>query len=257
MEKALTISWIQAPLSWEQPSKNRTFFQKQFADIKADVVLLPEMFSTGFSMQPDQLAETMDGETVSWMKDQAVKWNMAICGSVIIKADGQFYNRLIWANPDASVWIYDKRHLFSYAGEDKVYAAGNERVIWNYKGWKILPQICFDLRFPVWSRNQGDYDLVFYVANWPAKRAFAWKQLLIARAIENQSFVIGVNRVGDDGNQIAHSGDSVALNPLGEVMKASTPNEFEVSTTVITKEELDNVRVRFKFLDERDTFNIL
>jgi len=257
MENTLTISWIQAPLSWEQKADNRAYFQKQFEHVKADVVLLPEMFSTGFSMHPDRLAESMRGETVAWMKEQASKWNIAICGSLIIEENDQFYNRLIWVNTDGSTWTYNKRHLFSYAGEDEVYTAGQERVIWDFKSWKILPQVCFDLRFPVWSRNQEDYDLAFYVANWPSKRSYAWKQLLVARAIENQAFVIGVNRIGNDGNQIAHSGDSMALNPLGEVMVASEPNKATTSTVTLSKKELVKVRERFQFLKERDEFTLL
>ncbi len=257
MQDSLKVSWIQAPLVWENADGNRSFFENEISLIETDVVLLPEMFTTGFSMNPSALAETMDGETIQWMRRLAAQQNCAIAGSVIIREDEQYFNRLVWMNPDGAYWTYDKRHLFSYAGEEKVYTAGNERVVWNFKGWRILPQVCFDLRFPVWARNQNDYDLAFYVANWPSKRSFPWKQLLVARAIENQAFVIGVNRVGDDGNGIAHSGDSLALNALGETLEASTPFQKSVDTVELRKEDLELVRNRFQFLQEQDDFKLL
>jgi predicted amidohydrolase len=257
MQDSLRVSWIQAPLVWEDAEANRSFFENEISSIEADLILLPEMFTTGFSMNPSALAETMDGETMQWMKRLATEQNCAIAGSLIIQENERYFNRLVWMNPDGECWTYDKRHLFSYAGEEKVYTPGRKRVVWNFKGWRILPQVCFDLRFPVWARNQNDYDVAFYVANWPSKRSFPWKQLLIARAIENQAFVIGVNRVGDDGNGIAHSGDSVALNALGETLLASTAFQKSIDTVELKKEDLELIRDRFQFLQEQDDYKLL
>lgn len=259
MNQELHVTWIQANLVWENTLQNIANFEQKLQEIEqADVVFLPEMFSTGFSMQPHKYAEEMDGSTVNWMRNMSAKFNFVLAGSLIIKNDkNEYVNRLIWTQPDGKIEFYDKRHLFSYAGEHKHYSSGNKRKLFTYKGWNILPQICFDLRFPVWSRNDLDYDFAFYVANWPEKRSFAWKQLLVARAIENQAYVLGVNRVGLDGNGIPHSGNSVMLDALGEEMSASAPHKEAISSATLNKEKLNAVRERFRFLNEQDTFNVL
>ena len=197
----INVTLIQSDIIWEDKVSNLKNYQNKISQIEStDLIVLPEMFTTGFSMNPKDISETMSGETIQWMKSNASKMNSAICGSIIIEEDDKYFNRFIWVNPDGSICQYDKKHLFSFAGEDKNYTAGNEKIIIEYKGWKICPLVCYDLRFPVWSRNSEDYDLLIYVANWPTKRKLAWKSLLVARAIENQCYVIGVNRVGKDEN---------------------------------------------------------
>lgn len=229
---------------------------------KTQVVILPEMFSTGFSMKPSELAETMDGETVQWMKQMAAQQRIILTGSVIIKEDEQFYNRLIWMLPNGEFGCYNKRHLFAFAGEDEHYAGGTERFIASVNGWKINLQVCYDLRFPVWARQQFDeeksfeYDVLIYVANWPERRSHAWKTLLQARAIENQCYVIGVNRVGIDGNDISHSGDSMVIDPLGEVLYHKKDDE-DVFTITLKKEDLKSVREKFQFWRDADEFSIV
>lgn len=229
-----------------------------------EIVVLPEMFSTGFSMRPESLAETMQGHTVEWMKRISRDKRIILTGSLVIEEDGKYFNRLIWMMPNGSMGYYDKRHLFGYAGEDKHYNAGNKRLIASVKGWKINLQICYDLRFPVWSRQQmtgstdsvePEYDVLIYVANWPQRRNHAWKTLLCARAIENQSYVIGVNRVGVDGNDIAHSGDSLVLNPMGEVLYHMA-NEEDIFTIQLDKQELTDIRDKLPFLRDADRFHI-
>jgi len=229
-----------------------------------EIVVLPEMFSTGFSMRPESLAETMQGHTVDWMKRISRDKRIILTGSLVIEEDGKYFNRLIWMMPNGSMGYYDKRHLFGYAGEDKHYNAGNKRLIASVKGWKINLQICYDLRFPVWSRQQmtgstdnaePEYDVLIYVANWPQRRNHAWKTLLCARAIENQSYVIGVNRVGVDGNDIAHSGDSLVLNPMGEVLYHMA-NEEDIFTIQLDKQELTDIRDKLPFLRDADRFHI-
>jgi len=195
----ISVSIIQSDIIWEDRLSNLENYQNKINQIEStDLIVLPEMFTTGFSMNPKDISETMSGETIQWMKANASKMNSAICGSIIIEEDDKYFNRFIWVNPDGSIHHYDKKHLFSFAGEDKNYTSGNNKLIIEYKGWKICPLICYDLRFPVWSRNSEGYDLLIYVANWPDKRKLAWKTLLTARAIENQCYVIGVNRVGKD-----------------------------------------------------------
>jgi predicted amidohydrolase len=229
---------------------------------KTHVVVLPEMFSTGFSMQPELLAETMEGVTVQWMKRIAAQKKMIVTGSVIIEEEGHYYNRLIWMLPNGQYGYYDKRHLFAYAGEDQHYSGGNQRMIASVNGWKVNLMVCYDLRFPVWARQQFDeeknfeYDLLVYIANWPQKRNTAWKTLLQARAIENQCYVIGVNRVGDDGNGIYHSGDSMVIDPLGEVLYHKQDEE-DIFSITLQKEQLTEVRQRFQFWRDADSFQIL
>lgn len=227
---------------------------------RTEVVVLPEMFSTGFSMKPEKLAETMEGETVQWMKRVAAERKIILTGSVIIKENDNYFNRLIWMLPNGQSGIYDKRHRFAFAGEDKHYTAGNKRLIASVKGWKINLQVCYDLRFPVWARQQSqsegpEYDVLIYVANWPERRSLAWKTLLQARAIENQCYVIGVNRVGNDGNKIYHSGDSMIIDPMGEVMYHKKDDE-DVFTISLDKEHLKTIREKLPFLKDADHFMI-
>ncbi|HSN09052.1 MAG TPA: nitrilase family protein, partial [Hanamia sp.] len=221
---SLTITLIQSNLFWEDKKANLEMFQQKIENIKekTEIVILPEMFSTGFSMKAEILAEKMDGETVRWMKNIAAEKKIILTGSVIIVEDEKYYNRLIWMLPNGEYGIYNKRHLFAYADEHAHYAPGNKKLIASVKGWKINLQVCYDLRFPVWARQlpggpEDKYDLLINVANWPEKRSLAWETLLRARAIENQCFVAGVNRVGEDGNKIQYNGGSTIIDPLGEI----------------------------------------
>lgn len=256
----LTIAFLQIPLIWENKSENMKAIAQRIADISShySLIVLPEMFNTGFSMDSTQLAEQMSGVTVNWMREIAAKRNVAICGSLIIEEQNQFYNRMVWMNPDGSFSTYNKRHLFRMANEHEHYSSGENSCIVDYQGWKFNLQICYDLRFPVWSRRtaKNDYDVLLYVANWPERRNYAWKQLLIARAIENQSYVLGVNRVGVDGNNISYSGDSMAINFLGEVMKSAAPNEEKTLFVSFTKEELHAYRKAFPAYLDADRFDI-
>lgn len=259
----LTISTIQTNLIWEEKSANLRLLEDKIASIedKTEIVLLPEMFSTGFSMQPDKLAETMEGETVEWMKRVSRENGIILCGSVIIEEEDKFYNRLIWMLPNGQFGKYDKRHLFAFAGEHKFYTPGNKRLIASVKGWKINLQICYDLRFPEWARQQVnenglEYDVLIYVANWPERRSHAWKTLLCARAIENQCYVIAVNRVGSDGNNIYHSGNSLVIDPLGQVLYHMADEE-DVFSITLQKEKLEELREKFPFWKDADAFRLL
>jgi predicted amidohydrolase len=264
----LTITTIQTQLFWEDKAANLRMLQQKIENIseKTELVILPEMFSTGFSMQPEVLAETMDGETITWMKKIAEENGIILTGSIIIKEDGKFYNRLIWMLPNGQHGHYDKRHLFAYGEEDKHYATGNKRLIASVKGWKINLQVCYDLRFPVWARQTPpprgevgrglEYDVLIYVANWPERRSHAWKTLLCARAIENQCYVVGVNRVGDDAKNIHYSGNSLVIDPEGQVLYHMADEE-DINTITITKEKLEQVRTKFPFLNDADEFSIL
>jgi omega-amidase len=214
----LNVTLVQADLVWEDISANLARFDEALDTFtgKTDLIVLPEMFSTGFTMAAASLAEEMDGRAVQWIRQKSRQKAVDVVGSVIIRADGKFYNRLLWARPDGSLFTYDKRHLFRMAGEEKVYSAGNKLLTISLKGWHIRPFICYDLRFPSWTRNIGNaYDAALFVANWPEKRSAHWQKLLVARAIENQCFVVGVNRVGTDGNGFDFSGDSTVIDPLG------------------------------------------
>jgi predicted amidohydrolase len=258
MTDILNIALVQADMVWENIQENLNYFDKRIDVISSnvDLVILPEMFSTGFSMNPEKLSETMEGISVSWMKETAIKQRIAIVGSLIIKESENYYNRLIFALPNGEVHTYDKRHLFTYGGEDKVYESGSERLIVEYKGWKICPMICYDLRFPVWLRNKDDYDVLIFVANWPKPRISAWDTLLKARAIENMSYTIGVNRVGADGNNLDYNGHSQVIDMLGnELIHIDNEKEsvFEVS---IDKNKLIESRNRFRFLNDKDSFSI-
>lgn len=255
----LNITIIQPNIVWEDKAANLKQYESAIEHIKEkkEVVVLPEMFSTGFSMAPERLAEKMDGETVQWMKNIAAKYRCILTGSVIIEDNGHYYNRLIWMQPDGTYGIYDKRHLFGFAKENDHYSRGEKRLIAQVKGFRICLQVCYDLRFPVWARNQGnEYDVLIYVANWPERRNLAWKTLLQARAIENISYVIGVNRVGEDGNNIYHSGDSSVFGPLGEQIWQQS-NEPVVHTVTLEKKLIENTRAHFPFLNDADRFLFL
>ena len=230
---------------------------------RTEIVVLPEMFSTGFSMNTNELAESMSGETVTWMRRIASEKKIVLTGSLIIKEENKFYNRLIWMLPNGECGVYDKRHLFGFGKEDEHYHPGNKRLIAQVKGWKINLQVCYDLRFPVWARQapsrvmagDAEFDLLIYVANWPERRSHAWKTLLTARAIENQCYVAGVNRVGKDGKDIYYSGDSMVLDPLGEVLYHKSDEE-DIFTITLNKEHLNKVREQLPFLKDADDFVI-
>lgn len=261
----LPITTIQTALHWEDKASNLSMFEEKISGIESPkgVVVLPEMFSTGFSMNPSRLAESMNGETVHWMRRIAAKNRIILTGSVIIEEEGLFYNRLIWMMPDGNCGYYDKRHLFAFAGEDKCYASGNKRLITSVNGWRINLQICYDLRFPVWARQQSvhegeftpEFDVLVYVANWPERRSHAWKTLLCARAIENQCYVIGVNRVGKDGNEIYHSGDSMVIDPMGEVLYHMS-HEEDINSIQLERHHLNEIRSKLPFLKDADRFGL-
>jgi predicted amidohydrolase len=263
----LSITTIQTNLFWEDKQANLSMFEEKIMGIeeKTNVVILPEMFSTGFSMKPEFLAETMEGETVRWMKAISKTKGIILTGSVIIEEEGNYYNRLIWMLPNGQFGTYDKRHCFSLAGEDEHYTGGSKRLVSSVGGWKINLNICYDLRFPVWTRQSihndpekdpsPEYDVLINVANWPERRSHAWKTLLQARAIENQCFVVGVNRVGEDGNGIYHSGDSMVIDSLGQTLYHKA-HEEDIHTIVIEKPELEEVRSRFPFWNDADGFLI-
>ncbi len=278
----LTITTIQTDLAWEDKAANLQQLEKKINSVeeRTEIIVLPEMFSTGFTMQPQLFAETMEGETVGWMRSIAADRRIVLTGSIIIKEEEKYYNRLIWMLPNGDYGYYNKRHLFAYAGENEHYTAGNKRLIASVKGWKINLQVCYDLRFPVWARNRvfdsahtsaplsvggtspstslrvPEYDVLIYVANWPEKRSHAWKTLLCARAIENQCYVIGVNRVGRDGNNINHSGNSLVIDPLGEVLYHKADEE-DIFTIELEKERLEEVRTKFPFWKDGDVFKLL
>ncbi len=256
----LKIALVQTDLVWENPIVNKEQITKLLGSIAkndVDLIILPEMWSTGFSMNADLLAEEMNGASLKFMAELAAQKDAVVTGSLIIRVDtGEFYNRLFWVKPNAEYEYYDKRHLFSLAKEEKVYTAGTARLIVNLKGWRICPLICYDLRFPVWSRNRNEYDLLIYVSNWPERRSFAWKQLLIARAIENQAMVAGVNRVGLDGNGVTHTGDSIVLGPAGETLGAAKQGESELLQVDLSYDELKKFRTSFSFLADADNFDL-
>jgi predicted amidohydrolase len=269
----LTITTIQANIKWEDKEANLAMFEERINNIKekTEVVVLPEMFSTGFSMRPGDLSEKMNGCTMDWMKKIAAEKKIILTGSIIIEEQGNYYNRLIWLQPDGRYGSYDKRHLFGYAGEHDHYNPGNKRLITSVNGWKINLQVCYDLRFPVWARQSystgqpgslkqeenilPEFDLLIYVANWPEKRNHAWKILLQARAIENQCFVVGVNRVGTDGEGHYYSGDSMIIDPMGELLYTKA-HEEDANTIVLDKKNLDEIRNKLPFLKDRDGFHI-
>jgi predicted amidohydrolase len=258
--KSLKVTIVQTYLFWEDISKNILHFDSKLNELSedTDIIVLPEMFTTGFIMNPELLAEEHGGAALQWMLKKAEEKNCVIVGSVSVKENNQFYNRLYWVLPDGSFEYYNKRHLFRMGNEHQHYEIGNKKLIIHYKGWKICPLVCYDLRFPVWSRNRKDnaYDILLYVANWPSVRSYPWKQLLIARAIENQAYVVGVNRIGEDGNTIAHSGDSCVLNPRGELISKMNANEDEMETISLSYSYLQDFRKAFPVMLDGDEFNI-
>jgi predicted amidohydrolase len=254
----MKISLIQAPLVWESPSANRTYFEEKInlLRFKTDLVVLPEMFTSGFTMHAKSVAESMTGETIQWIKNLAETNNLAITGSLIIDEDGNYYNRMIFVFPTGKTEIYDKRHLFTLAGEEKVYQSGKSKTIVTYKDWKICLQVCYDLRFPVFTRNVEAYDLLIYVANWPKPRINAWDILLKARAVENLCYVVGVNRIGEDGNNHHYVGHTQLVDELGNYILE--PNEREgVFTVTLEKTKMLGTRSKLNFLNDRDEFKLL
>ncbi len=254
----LRITTVQSSLHWEDVVSNLKMFNGQLTGLAGmtDLVVLPEMFTTGFSMNARVLAEEMNGRTIDWMAGQAQRLDAVVTGSIIISENGIFFNRCIWMRPDGNLEYYDKHHLFTMANEHKEYQAGQEKLITELHGWKICPLICYDLRFPVWGRNKEGYDLLIYMANWPEKRSHHWRQLLIARAIENQAYVVGVNRVGTDGNGFNYQGDTSVIDYSGKLLY-QTANVEDVFTCKFQKTKLTTYRDKLNFLPDQDKFKIL
>ncbi|TVQ42999.1 MAG: amidohydrolase [Saprospirales bacterium] len=256
MMQNLRVSLLQWDLAWENPEQNLLMANKLLGKmIPTDVVVLPEMFTTGFTMNAKSVAEEMTGTAINWMQNQARIHNVVLTGSLIIKEKNSFFNRAVIAYPDGNLDYYDKRHLFSYAGEDRVFSPGNNLLTIKYKEWKIKILICYDLRFPVWSRNTDDTDVLIYVANWPKVRAYAWNQLLRSRAIENLCYVAAVNRIGTDSNEIPYQGDTQMIDFSGKVMASLEDKEGIINVT-LDRSELTAFRKRFPFLNDRDKFSI-
>ena len=258
MKNELCIVGIQADLFWENPKKNLTFFEEKINSLpeNTDLIVLPEMFTTGFTMNPEKVAEKMDGISVSWMLKIAAEKQIAITGSLVISDGTNYYNRLIFVHPSGKIETYNKRHSFTLAGEHKVYTSGKEKLIVTYKGWRICPLICYDLRFPVWARNTENYDLLIFMANWPITRIKAWETLLKARAIENMSYVVGINRTGKDANNYEYSGNSLAIDYLGEELSRLAKNEEGIISAIINKKNQAKVRETLGFLNDMDSFHI-
>ena len=246
----LIVSGLNLNISWKNKTENFKQIEMDFKEIAADLFILPEMFSTGFYMNPEEIADRNE-ETLEWMKKFAKEKNTSVCGSVSICEDEKFLNRFYFVEPDGNYSFYDKRHLFSYSGEDKKYSAGKERVIVNFKGWRVLLHVCYDLRFPVFSRNNGDYDAILYVANWPKSRIDAWKTLLKARAIENQAYVFGLNRIGIDGNNLEYPESSYCFSADGTEISTTNNNIVTANLDAVKIKEFRN---RFPFLSDRDEF---
>lgn len=254
----IKVTLIQAKQEWEDKEVNLTHFNKMLNEIETptDLIVLPEMFQTAFTMNAGEMAETMDGQSLTWLKQKSREKEAAITASLVIEEDGSYYNRMVFVTPDLEVQYYNKRKLFTLAKEDEHYDSGNENTIVEYKGWKILLQVCYDLRFPEVARNkvkdgQFDYDAIIYVANWPEKRSLHWKVLLQARAIENQCFVIGVNRVGEDANELSYSGDSCLISPLGEVEQYHAYDEI-IMSDMLEVDLLKETRSKLPFLRDRE-----
>jgi len=257
--KNLSFSLIQSEIIWEAPEDNRMFFESKISELSSgQIVLLPETFTTGFSAKAVEQAEDMQGPSIAWMKKVSKERNLILGGSLIIEEDGKIYNRFIWMQPDGKFHFYNKRHLFSYGGEGDKFTAGDKRTIVSANGWKINLQVCYDLRFPVWSRmrTENEFDILIYVANWPEQRIEAWNSLLKARAIENQSFVIGLNRIGSDGNELNYIGESQLIHPSGDLICKEKNNEAVISFT-LEKAEIISHRKKYPFLRDRDKFNVI
>jgi len=258
MDEVLKVSLVQTSTFWENAKANLASLNSKLNQLEkdTDLVILPEMFSTGFSVGKEGIAEKMDGQTVNWMLEKASEKNCLLVGSVLIEENKNYFNRLIATFPDGRLLHYDKRHLFSYAGEDKIFAKGKDRLVFSYKGFKICPLICYDLRFPVWARNDENYDILIYVANWPSPRIKAWDTLLKARSIENLCYTIGLNRVGDDNNKLNYPGHSAVYDPFGECLLSFEVDEEKIKSVQLDKSMLDTIRNKFSFLGDRDDFTI-
>ena len=258
MQEKLTVTVVQSNLAWENPAENRRIFAEKINAISeaTDLVILPEMFTSGFSMNAKVFAESMDCETIKWLKQIAKQKNIAIAGSLAIKEKDKLYNRFVFVKPNGKISYYDKRHTFTLAGEHQVYTAGTQKIIIEYKGWKICPLICYDLRFPVWARNTEDYDVLIYVANWPKPRINAWDALLKARAIENMCYCIGVNRVGEDANGYEYPGHSAAYDVLGNLITKDISTKEFTETIILDKNPLNKYRKKLGFLSDRDDFSL-
>ncbi|WP_179343282.1 amidohydrolase [Winogradskyella ursingii] len=258
MQQQLKVCLIQTDLEWENPAQNRLNLEKKIHTISGDfdLIILPEMFTSGFTMNASAVAETMDGNTIAWLKTMAKLHDIAIIGSLVISENKNYYNRLICVEPNGTILQYDKKHTFTLAGEHKVYTAGSEKIIFDYKGWKICPLVCYDLRFPVWARNTEDYDVLIYVANWPKVRIAAWDTLLKARAIENMAYCIGVNRVGFDGNNHEYVGHSAVYDVLGNKIDGISNEEETIDIVNLDKEHIQAFREKLNFLNDRDDFTL-
>jgi omega-amidase len=257
VQDSLNVTIIQTHLAWENPIENRSHFDTLLTSLNdTHLVVLPEMFTTGFTMNAEQASENSEGETLAWLQQWAKRINAAITGSVAVNENGNYYNRLYFVYPDGSFKTYDKKHLFTLANEHHTYNAGKERLIVEYLGWKICPLVCYDLRFPVWARNTEDYDALIYVANWPKIRTHAWDTLLKARAIENISYCIGVNRIGLDGNGYEYVGHSAVYNTLGELVSSKELETDLLQTVTLEKSHINKTRSHLKFLQDRDAFTL-
>jgi len=259
MENVLNVAIIQTDIIWENSIQNRLNFKEKIDAIskEVDLIVLQEMFTTGFTNNVENFAETMQGETVKWMLENASDKEAILLGSLIIKDGGKYYNRLIVAFPDGNLKYYNKRHLFSYAGEDKVFTSGNSRLVFTYKGFNICPLVCYDLRFPVWSRNTKDIDVLIYIANWPKPRINAWDILLKGRAIENMCYTVGVNRLGTDFNNLEYLGHSTVIDAMGNNILDFEEGEETTKIILLRKDHLENIRSKFGFLADRDEFEIV
>ena len=257
-EDSLKLGLVQTDNTWQDIDASLVNLSNKIdkIDNTVDVIILPELFSTGFTMEAEEVAETMDGKAVKWMQALAKEKQCLVIGSLLIVESGTYFNRLIAAFPEGTIQSYDKRHLFSFAGEDAVFTAGEERLIINFKDFKICPLICYDLRFPVWSRNTDKIDLLIYVANWPDARMLAWDTLLRARAIENLCYVAGVNRVGVDNNQLVYVGHTSAYDAMGASLLNSKASQEAIYYTTLEKSHIASVREKFSFLDDRDRFEM-
>jgi omega-amidase len=253
----IKVTLIQSDLTWEDPEQNLTTFTKKIDAIEesTDLIVLPEMFTTAFTMNAKMFAEKDKGRSLEWMIHKAKDKSADLIGSLIIKENGKYFNRLYWVKSDGTFEHYDKRHLFRMAGEHEVFSAGKKKLVANIKGWRVLPLVCYDLRFPVWSRGKNDFDVLVYIANWPQTRASHWSLLLKARAVENQVYVIGVNRVGKDGLDIEYRGDSAIIDPKGNVIMQGAYKEL-IYTETLFWNKLDDYRKKFPVWKDADTFNI-
>ncbi len=255
----LRVSYIQSDIDWENKERNLEKYALEIGKLTGttDLILLPEMFPTGFSMTPEKLFELPQGNVIEWMHKQSQLTNAVVAGSLIVKDGEEFFNRFYFAFPDGKSSFYDKRHLFRMANEHKHYSAGEKHVVIEINGWRIRPLVCYDLRFPVWSRNRSDYDVLVFVANWPAKRKMHWETLLRARAIENQAFCIGVNRIGRDDNEIDYSGDSLIFDPFGDVLSSETHLVSKTELIELEWSSIDRLRKGFPAALDADSFRLI